>query len=337
MNYSEGNGAAPRRPLPSPGVSTGGLSAVARRLRERLPWRAQLALTTSTYIRILTRSVFTRVLHTRALAADPNSAMDVLSLLDRPNVTNYLLAVKSLLLQLPAKPSVTVLSDGTLQPADVEALEHHIPGIRVLTRDRIAIPAESAATVARWCEEYPYLAKLMYLPFSSDKPLLMILDSDVIFRGPLPPGFARLAPGVAAVFNRDHDHSRYDPCFHYLAEYAERRNIPLISDLNCGVMIWNRAQLRPLDTMDFLRHVVERHGSLHPVAEQDAWTLLASQVSAQPLPAEFLVLSNWPHNDRHQRRRAIATHYVSGERYRRLDYLKDGWRIIRRLNGPVAP
>lgn len=304
---------------------------VLKRLRKYLPWRVQQALSAASYIRPVTQYVFRKILDTPPMPTDSSSPLDVLSLLDAPNVNNYLLAIKSLLLHLPTRPSVTVLSDGTLEASDVANLKRHITGIRVLTRDQVIIPESSAAIVNRWCREYPFLAKLMYLPFSTEKPFLMILDSDVVFRRPLPATFAQPVSGLAAVFNRDHDHSQYDPCFHYLEDYAKSRGIRLINNLNCGLMVWNRLRLKPLDTVEFLNYLFKRDGCLHAVAEQDAWTLLASQLPVEPMPTEFLVLSNWEYNNRTHRRRAIAVHYVSGERYRRLDYLKDGLRIIRRL------
>ncbi len=302
-----------------------------KRLREHLPWRVRRTLNVAYYVRHLTQFVFRSVDKTPPLEADVHSRLDVLSLLDHSNVNNYLLAIKSLLLHLPTRPALTVLSDGSLQPYDIEKLRRHILGIRVLSKDQIPVPSSSEAIFARWCQEYPYLAKLIYLPLTTEAPFLMILDSDVIFRAPLPADFGQLPPDVDAQYNCDHDHSQFDPCFNYVDEYAKPRGLRLIKNLNCGLMIWRRSALRPLDAVQFLNYVVQRHGFLHAVAEQDAWTVLASQLRTEPLPPQFLVLSNWQYNTRTYRRQALAIHYVSGERYRRLDYLRDGWRIIKLL------
>jgi hypothetical protein len=307
-------------------------SFVRQHLRQHIPWRLQRMMRAEFYLKPLTGYVFRRVLNTPSVATDPHSPVDVLSLVDHSNVNNYLLAIKSLLVHLPILPAITVLSDGTLNLGDVHILKQHLPGIRVLTKVDVSIPCASAHAIEHWCAQYRYLAKLMYLPFTSDKRLLLFLDSDVMFRRELPASFLQLQAGLAATFNRDHEHSRWDPCFHYLEEYAEPRGISLIKNLNCGLMLWDRTQLRPLDAVEFLEYVVKRHGFLHPVAEQDAWTFLASQVRAEPLPLEFLVLSNWEYNDRAHRRHSTAIHYVSGERYRRLDYLRDGLRTMRLVN-----
>jgi hypothetical protein len=112
--------------------------------------------------------------------------------LDQRNVRNHLLAIKSLLLHSPETPAVTVLSDGTLRPVDVHQLQKHIPGIRVLAKEGI----------------------------SRRQPLVLFLDSDVLFHRQLPANFLRLSKGIAATYNRDHDHSRYDPHFRYLKDYA---------------------------------------------------------------------------------------------------------------------
>jgi hypothetical protein len=304
-------------------------------IRDLLPWRIQKALTGRYYSERLTQTVFRAVRRTPPLTA-AEGPVEVLTLLDRRNVNNYLLAIKSLLLHSPEPLAVTVLSDGSLRRVDVYHLERHIPGIRVLAKEQISIPSASLPAIQTWCTEYRYLSKLMYLPFASRQPLILFLDSDVIFRRNLPESFLRLGPGIAATYNRDHDHSRYDPHFRYLADYAGSHGISLRTDLNCGLMLWDRARLRPLDSVGFLEYLTRTHGSLHAVAEQDAWTLLASQLPVEPLPIDFLVLSNWEYNNARNRTRALATHYVSGERYRRLDYLRDGWRIIRllRRGGP---
>lgn len=298
--------------------------------RDLLPWRVQMALTARYYLEPLTQAVFRAVLRTPPIAAG-KGPVEALTLLDHRNVNNYLLGIKSLLLHSPEPLAVAVLSDGSLRLEDVRELERHIPGIRVLTKEEISIPSASMAAIHKWCTEYRYLSKLMHLPFASRHPLLLFLDSDVIFRRNLPESFFRLGPGIAATYNCDHDHSRYDPLFHYLQEYAGSRGISLRTNLNCGLMLWDRARLKPLDSVEFLEYVSRKHGCLHAVAEQDAWTLLASQLPVEALPRDFLVLSNWECNNARNRAQALAIHYVSGQRYRRLDYLRDGWRIIRRL------
>ena len=300
------------------------------RIRDVLPWRVQQAMTARYYLERLTQAVFRAVLRTSPLAAG-EGPVEALTLLDRRNVNNYLLAIKSLLLHSPEPLAVTVLSDGTLRPIDVQLLQKHIPGIRVLAKEGISIPSASLPAIQKWCTEYRYLSKLMHLPFASRQPLLLFLDSDVLFHRDLPANFLRLSPDMAATYNRDHDHSRYDPHFHYLKDYAAARGISLRTDLNCGLMLWDRARLKPLDAIEFLEYVSQKHGCLHAVAEQDAWTLLASQLPAEGLSVDFLVLSNWECNTAQNRARALVTHYVSGERYRRLDYLRAGWRIIRLL------
>jgi len=308
---------------------------VGREFKQYLPWRVQRALSPSFYVEFATKALFRKVLSTRPLQTG-DGTVEVLSLLDRRNLENYLIAIKSLLLHSPVPLAVTVLSDGTLGNQDRELLLEHIRGIRVLEKKDINIPSAYAEAIAAWCKGYPHLAKLMYLPFASRKPLLLFIDSDITFRCPLCPSFFSLPAGVAATFNCDHDHRLYDPKFHYVERYASERDINLISNLNCGLMLWDAARLSPLECLGFLQYLLELDGYLHPVAEQDAWSLLASQVRALPLPDEYLVLSNWDKNDAEHRRSAITMHYVSGERYRRLDYLRDGSRTIRLLHRAPA-
>jgi hypothetical protein len=124
----------------------------------------------------------------------------------------------------------------------------------------------------------------------------------------------------------------HDEYFHCVADYASAKNLSLPANLNCGLMLWSREHLRPLDSLEFLDYLVARIGFLHPVAEQDAWAVLAAKTPHRALPAEFLVLSNWEVNDPEHRRDALAIHYVSSDRYNRFDYLRDARRVISKLN-----
>jgi hypothetical protein len=158
----------------------------------------------------------------------------------------------------------------------------------------------------------------------------MILDSDVVFRKPLGDVFD-LPEGMAATYNCDHDHSIHDPHFNLFQEYAETRGISPIRNLNCGLMVWRRKQIHPEKALEFLEFLSQRQGHLHAVAEQDAWSLLASPLPHAPLPAEFLVLSNWDLNTPANREAAATIHYVRGQRYVTTDYLRDGRNIISAL------
>jgi len=305
--------------------------ASARRLR--VPWFLRRRLRRSYYVRLVSEFGFRAVIQTPPVQANTSADLEIVSLLDHANVTNYLLAVKSLFAFSGGAPAVAVLSDGSLTDSDVQVLKAHIRGIGVFTQREVPLPSACpAATVERWCKAYPYLAKLMYLPFVASGKQLLFLDSDVIFRRPVPPRFLNLPDGTAALYAQDHDHSVHDEYFHCVADYALGRQLALPVNLNCGLMLWNRDHLHPLDSLEFLDYLVSRIGFLHPVAEQDAWAVLAAKTPHQALPAEFLVLSNWEMNDPERRRDALAIHYVSSDRYNRFDYLRDARRVISKLN-----
>jgi hypothetical protein len=295
----------------------------------RIPWRVQRMMSRDYFLERLTRRAFREIFSTRPVAADRTAELEVCSLLDKRNVANYLVTIKSLFLQLPRPTAVTVLSDGSLDSDDVAVLEHHVQNIRVLRWNDVRVPDYCAAdTVERWCTEYRYLAKLMYLPFAAQRPLTMILDSDVVFRRPLGEVFHRLPKGAVVTYNCDHDHSQHDPYFHYLQQYAAGKGVSPIRNLNCGLMVWRREHIHPEEALEFLEYLVRRQGHLHAVAEQDAWSLLASSLPHAPLPPEYLVLSNWELNTAENRQRATSIHYVRGQRYVTSDYLRDGKNVI---------
>jgi hypothetical protein len=299
----------------------------------RAPWFLVRRLRRSYYVRLVSEFGFRAVLRTPPVYTDQNSDLEIVSLLDHANVPNYLLAIKSFFVFSESAPAVTVLSDGSLTARDVESLQAHICGVRVCTQQQVSLPpACPAATVERWCKAYPYLAKLMYLPFVARGQKLLFLDSDIIFRRPIPEQSLHMPKGVAVLYAQDHHHSAYDEYFYCVADYASATNLELPTNLNCGLMLWNREDLRPLDSLEFLDYLVARIGFLHAVAEQDAWAVLAAKTLHRTLPTEFLVLSNWDLNDPKHRQDALAIHYVSSDRYNRFDYLRDARRVIKKLN-----
>jgi hypothetical protein len=295
-----------------------------------VPWRVRRFCSPEYHVGNWTQWLFSEVYRTPPVRADDDSVTETFTLLDKKNVRNFLVAIKSLFLSSRVAPSVTVLSDGTLGTAEEELLRKHVTGIRVVRQDRLPVPDRLGAVIERVRSYYPHIQKLSF-PYLARKKSLLFLDSDVVFRRRLPDDFLSLPAEVGVVYNRDHDHSRYDDHFHYVLDYVAKTGRPSVTDLNSGLMLWDRDVLLGLDAVDFLLLVEERLGSLHYVAEQDYFNILASQTQAVALPEEYLVLSNWERNTQRNRKRAIAIHYVGGERFKRFDYMRDGLRVLRAM------
>jgi hypothetical protein len=265
------------------------------------------------------------------MVAPPDSSVEVLTLLDGSNVVNYLVGIKSLLLYSPRPLAVTVLSDGTLTESDRSVLSSHVIGIRILDALPEATKAICAALGTDERKNHIYIRKLVDLPLQSRAPYVLFFDSDIVFRRPIPLSFFDLN-GKGVLYNKDHDHSRYDKSFHHVLEYvATLGKATPVTNLNSGLMLWDRSLLLSSDILDYPRFVKQKTGLLYYLIEQDSFCALASKVPAAPMPIEYLVLCNWDDTNPQTRKNAISIHYVGGERYKNFDYRNDGLAVLRQL------
>jgi hypothetical protein len=303
-----------------------------RRLPIRIPWRLRQYLKADYYIRRVTQASFRAILETPPMPAPPESSVEVLTLLDRSNVVNYLIGIKSLLMHSPRPLAVTVVSDGSLVASDNSLLSQHVDGIRIIHDLPEAGKAVSKALGVDERKAFPLLRKLVDLPLGSRSPYLLFFDSDIIFRRPIPGSFFNLN-GSAVRYNKDHDHSRHDPLFHYVLEFlaADGKKGTAVTNVNSGLMLWERSRLVDCDLLGYTRFVKERHGSLYHLIEQDSFNVFASRVPSTSMPIEYLVLCNWDDVNAETRRSATSVHYVGGERYKTGDYRNDGLAVLKQL------
>ena len=256
-----------------------------RHLGIRVPWRLRRYLSSSHYIRLLTQASFQAVLKSKPMEAPAESSVEVLTLLDSSNVVNYLVGIKSLLLYSPRPLAVTVLSDGSLTDSDKSVLSGHIKGIRILDALPEATGAICAALGTDERKNHIFIRKLVDLPLQSSAPYVLFFDSDVVFRRPIPPSFFELN-GKGVLYNKDHDHSRYDTSFHHVLEYVATlgSKATAVTNLNSGLMLWDRKALLSSDLLAYPRFVKQKNGSLYYLIEQDSFCALASRFRQRRCP-----------------------------------------------------
>jgi hypothetical protein len=191
-------------------------------VERRLPCAVARRLKKDFYIRALTRAVFRMARWTPPVASSEDADLEVVTLLDRANLDCYLIAIKSLLCRSGLKARVTVLSDGSLTPADFDLLAHHVRGVRVIDS------AKSKPNASGYPErlqgiyrDHVLVRKALAMPLGDLKPTVILMDSDVVFRRKVDAGFTDLGQ-VDLKYNRDHDHSAHDPWFHLAEAYMDR-------------------------------------------------------------------------------------------------------------------
>ncbi len=266
---------------------------------------------------------------TSPIRAGETKELEVATLLDKSNLHAYLVAIKSLFLFSGLSPAVTVLSDGTLDAHDLDALRRHVVGIRIVKEEqRPPITLEAEQLI----KESPHLLKLFVLPLCCERPLVLFVDSDVVFKKNTETSLIDFPEEVGVVYAQDHDHSQYDKHFHLVLEHTASLGRTPVVNLNSGLMLWRRQELLQFDFLEFPRIVKRLLGRMHYVIEQDVFNVFAACVRSLPMPLDYLVLSNREADTPQRRKDGIAIHYVSGERYRRLDYLRDVRRVISLLN-----
>lgn len=303
----------------------------------RLPYRVARWFDRSTHIKLATQSIFNLVYATPPVATHPDADVECITLLDRGNLTSYLIAIKSFLhfSRQPAK--VTVLSDGSLGEDAIRVLEQHLPDLRVIVPGTSWMkPFRARAELQQLRARFVLTRKLLDLPYGDLKPSLVFLDSDVVFRRPVDAEF--FAHGDAAFrYNRDHDHRVYDKLFHHAVHFMQRRGIPPVAtDVNSGLMCVRTSAIQPEVIEEFFCYLLDRDAA-HDLMEQDCYNVLAALGGCRPLSDQYWVGCNpdhWGRTDVAQG--AIAKHYVSGVRYRTFGYARDFLSILPALRGSSA-
>jgi hypothetical protein len=306
-------------------------------VEKRMPWRLQRILKRSHYIRHLTRYAFKAALKTRPIASDNRSEYEVSTLLDRGNINSYLLAIKSFVMQSPIPCKISVVSDGSLGPAERDLLSRHIRGVNIHSPAEIPEGKDDDLSVAMRHARvvFPTIRKTYDIFHTMSSKNIIFLDSDYLFLKPMDRSIFEVGDHARMIYNRDHDHSVCDSLFHLSDEFIRQRKIKVlkrITDLNCGFMVFSSDVFDLKRIMEFIRYLYES-SNFHTVMEQDAWNILASTIPVRAMPSTYLVGDKSPEfRKRLESDDNIAIHYVSSVRYHSLHYLRTGRKVIRQLS-----
>jgi len=306
-------------------------------LEKRLPWRVKRVLQRKYYIRRLTRYAFQGALNTKPIASDNQSAYEVSTLLDRGNINSYLLAIKSFVMHSPIPCKISVVSDGSLGPAERDLLSRHIRGVNIHSPAEIPEGKDDDLSVAMRHARvaFPTIRKTYDIFHTMSSKNIIFLDSDYLFLKPMDRSIFEVGDHARMIYNRDHDHSVCDSLFHLSDEFIRQRKIKVlkrITDLNCGFMVFSSEVFDMNRIMEFI-HYLYKLSSFHTVMEQDAWNILASTIPVRAMPSTYLVGNkSGEFRQRLESSDPVAIHYVSSIRYHSLHYLRNGLKVIRRLS-----
>ena len=291
----------------------------------------------SYYIRHLTRYAFKAALKTRPIASDNRSEYEVSTLLDRGNINSYLLAIKSFVMHSPVPCKISVVSDGSLGPAERDLLSLHIHGVNIHSPVEIPEDRDDDVSVAMRHARvaFPTIRKTYDIFHTMSSKNIIFLDSDYLFLKPMERSIFEVGDHARMIYNRDHDHSVCDSLFHLSDEFIRQKQIKVlkrITDLNCGFMVFSSDVFDMNRIMEFIRYLYDS-SNFHTVMEQDAWNILASTIAVQAMPSSYLVGDKSPEFwQRLKSNDNIAVHYVSAIRYHSLHYLQNGLKVIGQLS-----
>jgi hypothetical protein len=209
--------------------------------------------------------------------------------------------------------------DGSLRRRDIELIETHLPGVRVVPRKEADARVEGhlvergLESCLRLRRAQKYQLKLFdFAVYADGKPFLQ-MDSDVLFLRPPHEVFAALeVPAAQWVDRYNVDCGTY---YTWSAEEVKRRlNVELIPQINVGLMCLKR----DVSCFEFYEHCLKAmpvEGARTYFYEQTLTALESSRRGAQALPAAYDVADRLESTGA----QVISQHYCSKYRPRFYD------------------
>lgn len=303
------------------------------------------------------RILFRKVLRSPPVACNPQADTGLHSAVPHRYLLAYLVAVKSF---LRFHPDVAVFTheDGSLTPEDKDLVRHHLPGVRIIERghandlfaQRVASPLLRKVRLS-----YTSYIKLFDPTLVSDKPRIVLVDTDTLFLRPPRAVMDWTQGGAKPWYHRQPENSDLNPkgdqtklqSVHIQA--LVRQNLDTINDrlgtryrmpagFNSGFIGYDNG------VVDFSR--LERHfGLLYEMfsdsifkwgAEQTTHALLLGERDAQELPVNDYFVYTYSHADAVND--ATFVHFVGESRFFRMSYPRLASQVIADIrNLPPTP
>lgn len=307
--------------------------------RQRLPYFLERRIGKPALVQRYFDTVFKKALKSRPLPLNLSADTEVVSLLGKRDLYQYLVAVKSFAYYAPIDFSVTVVSDGSLSAGDKRMLAEHIIGVKIFepsAESRAAgclsrLADDARAAIDRAAQRVVYIKKLFDFYDATERPNLVILDADIVFKMDIEGSELRVSEQMPIRYNKDHDHSYEDRFFHLAIEYMRHKGFDrCVRDLNSGFVVMQRRAFDFELMADYIRWVCER-GKVYARISQDTWNVVGAKYHAEPMSNMYLVGSR-PADFASKRNRANAVmiHYVQTVRYQ-WSYALEYWRNAREV------
>lgn len=277
--------------------------------------------------------IFRQVLDTPPIKTDPSSNIILYSILDKPCVNAYLLAVKSFLRYCPPM-NVVIQSDGTLDNKSCQTLRSHIRNCAIIPRENTELylrdklqkqHLQFISDTNFWVE-----LKLLNPLVRFSKKYVILFDSDLLFIRP--------PDAVVECLTASRPRSFFSPGGNILADPFHKIGFDFskvdVRSFNAGFIgIDNVIQLDSV--VDLYNRISKYDKKLLSVwdVEQASWAVLMNQCD-NPLPLksvdEHFVENGWK-SYALLKEKATMVHFVGATRYRNWMYPKLAKMVIKEL------
>jgi hypothetical protein len=251
--------------------------------------------------------------------------LDALTLLCQRDVELASTCLGSLVARSASLLRMTIVSDGSLEPADMDKLREKIPAvsfIQALDLDSRVLPALKDFPHCRkyreWC---PWALKLIDIPLYANSDYVYI-DGDILFLR----DFAGFESASGSQFNLVSMQSYANIySFAFMDRLKLRRQLPLVNRLNAGFLYVRKAAF-DLELIERFLYSAEKHRRPF-LSEQTAWAVMAAHTRSGYFSPEQISFPQMALDAAHCLKwRPVAMHFVGGTRHLIADVQEEAKR-----------
>lgn len=290
--------------------------------RNMLPWRFR---SLTNLLNENTNFVFRSVLTTPPIKCNPDAAVEYISLICHRDVSIYILATKSFL-RFYSDVSVVVHNDGTLTQRDIEVLQHHIPGLRVISRreadDRVAAEVSSSLLKNIRKNDVSFIKLIDVNLFSRKRKI--VADSDLLFLKRPSEVIQWIETANVEAFHHVNPNANKRFKSH-LASWNEQLNMSMESLDYCSGFIGYGKTFALAEVENVIKMLMEAGEGWG--LEQCAYAFLLGDISRELPTEKYLAVMNDPREEDVQA--AAMVHFVG--KLKHSQYLHLGRKVVREL------